>query len=683
MSRFYLTTAIDYVNSRPHLGTAYEKIAADVIARYRRLCGVPTHFVMGNDEHSQNVYQRAKERGLEPLAFCDQMEQVFREVWAKLDVSFDDFIRTTEDRHRAAVTTLVQRIADAGDLYEGDYEGWYCVSCEAFKQDKDLIDGDCPVHQTRPAWIKETNHFFRLSKYRDRLLEHYAANPGFLLPEVRRNEMLRLLERGLDDISVSRTGQSWGIPLPFDATSVVYVWFDALINYISAVGYGTNEELFNEWWPADLHIVGKDITRFHAVVWPAMLMSAGVALPRCIFGHGWVLQQGEKMSKSLGTSVDPLEAVDRLGPDPLRLYLVKEIAFGQDGDFAWERFEERYNVDLANNLGNLVSRVAAMVHKYRDGRGAPTPGAVPQLADRAADVVRRYRLTMDDHQLHVAMALAFELVDTTNEFITRSEPWRLAKDPERAAELDQALFEMVEALRIAAILLSPTMPASSAEILRRVGESRPIGELRFERDTAWSAVERTIHTGPPLWPRLDTSGPAPRRGEAAEGTEQRMTDETRPAPQTETTAAVETSAPAGTSAPDAPGAPPPVIDDAAAPDAAQAPEEPRLSFDDFMKLTLRVATVVAAEPIPKSKKLLKVTVDLGTEQRTVVAGIARAYAPDALVGRTVVVVANLEKAKLMGVESNGMILAATDPDMNPVLLTLDDPEKAPPGSRVR
>ena len=368
MNRFYLTTAIDYVNSRPHLGTAYEKVTADVIARYRRLRGHPTRFVMGNDEHSQNVFQRATELGLDPRVFCDRMEAVFREVWAKLDVSFDDFIRTTEARHRVAVTTLVERIAAAGDLYEGEYEGWYCVSCEAFKQDRDLVDGECPVHRSKPDWVKEKNHFFRLSRYRDRLLEHYAAHPTFVQPEVRRNEMLRLLERGLEDISVSRTGQRWGIPLPFDPSNVVYVWFDALTNYMAAVGYGSDEEQFATWWPADVHVVGKDITRFHAVVWPAMLMSAGIAPPRRVFGHGWVNWQGRRMSKSLGTNVDPLDAADRLGPDPLRLYLVKEIVYGQDGDFTWERFDERYNADLANNFGNLVSRVTAMAHKYRGGR---------------------------------------------------------------------------------------------------------------------------------------------------------------------------------------------------------------------------------------------------------------------------------------------------------------------------
>ena len=394
MAKFYLTTAIDYVNSQPHLGTAYEKIAADVIARYKRLCGVDTRFLMGNDEHSQNVFARAREQGVEPLAFCDRMETVFRDVWNKLDISFDDFIRTTEARHRASVTALVSRLIEAGDVYEGFYEGWYCVSCEAFKQEKDLVDGACPVHQRPPQWIREKNHFFRLSNYRQRLLDHYAEHPEALEPEIRRNEILRLLEAGLEDISMSRTGQSWGIPVPSDPDSVVYVWMDALINYASGVGYGTDDALFDTWWPADLHVIGKDITRFHCVVWPAMLMSAGVPLPRQVFGHGWVHWQGQKMSKSLGTVVDPLEAADRLGPDPLRLYLTKEIAFGQDGDFTWDRFEDRYNVDLANNFGNLVSRIVAMADRYRQGRLVAPAQPTGPLAETAASAVADYRRAM-------------------------------------------------------------------------------------------------------------------------------------------------------------------------------------------------------------------------------------------------------------------------------------------------
>jgi methionyl-tRNA synthetase len=382
MSRYYLTTAIDYVNSRPHLGTAYEKIGADVIARYRRLAGDDVRFVMGNDEHSQNVFRRAREQGLDPLAYCDRMAQEFRDVWRGLDISFDDFIRTTEPRHRDAVETFLRRSFETGDIYEGLYEGWYCVSCEEFKQERDLTDGRCPIHKRPAEWIKERNYFFRLSKYRDRLLDLYRERPSWVRPETRRNELLRVLEGGLDDISVSRAGQSWGIPLPFDPTSVVYVWYDALINYVAAVGYGRDSEALATWWPANLHVIGKDITRFHGIFWPAMLMSAGLALPDQVFGHGFVLLRGERMSKSLGTALDPLEAAARLGPDPLRLYLVKEIVYGSDGDFTWDRFEEKYNVDLANNLGNLVHRVTAMAERYRQGRLIAAPGAGGDRAGR-------------------------------------------------------------------------------------------------------------------------------------------------------------------------------------------------------------------------------------------------------------------------------------------------------------
>ena len=375
MPRFYLTTAIDYVNSPPHLGTAYEKITADVIARFKRSAGFDTHFLMGADEHSLNVRRRAEEQGFDPLDYCERMEAVFRAVWAKLDISYDEFIRTTEERHRVAVQKLLGAIRRGGDLYEGTYEGWYCVSCEAFKQDKDLEDGRCPLHKARPDWIRERNHFFRLSAYRDRLLRLYRERPGFIEPESRRNELTRVLESGLMDLSVSRPGLDWGIPVPFDDKTVVYVWFDALINYLSATGYGEDEAGWEERWPADLHIVGKDITRFHAVIWPAMLLSAGLPVPGKVFGHGFVNFMGARMSKSLGTAVDPLEAADHFGPDPLRLFLVREIQYGQDGDFSWDRFEARYDADLANSLGNLVSRITSMADRYRGGRLPPPRGA--------------------------------------------------------------------------------------------------------------------------------------------------------------------------------------------------------------------------------------------------------------------------------------------------------------------
>ncbi len=653
--RFFLTTAIDFVNNRPHLGTAYEKITADVIARYKRLAGFETRFLMGNDEHSQNVFRRAQEQGLDPLAYCDRMETVFRDVWRRLDVSFDDFIRTTDRRrHYPAVQRMAKACLDAGDIYEGVYEGWYCVGCEAFKQEKDLVDGLCPIHRTKPEWIREKNWFFRLSKYQQPLLRHYAEHPEFIEPEVRRNEILRLVESGLDDISMSRAGQSWGIPLPFDPGSVVYVWFDALVNYAAAVGYGWDEALFERWWPANVHIIGKDITRFHCVMWPAMLMSAGVPLPAQVFGHGWVFFKGERMSKSLGNIVDPLDAADRFGPDPLRLYLTKEVPYGGDGDFSWERFEEKYNADLANDLGNLVSRVAAMTERYRGGVLAVASSGPGRLAGIAAEATGRYHAAMQRYALHEGAAAAYDLVGATNLFIAETQPWALAKDADEAERLTSALYDAAEAVRIAAVLLLPIIPRSATEILRRVGEPRPAADLRLEADGTWrNHAEKRILNAGALWPRLDTKG-----------------------------ATIVTD-----SAPDAPYAPAPVAPDAPVAPAPSAPAIPgapfapdKISLDDFMKVELRVARVLEAERVPKSKKLVKLKVDVGTEQRTLVAGIAESYAPEALVGRTIVVVANLKPATLMGVESNGMVLAAS-PEGGAAILVNAEP--AAPGTRVR
>ena len=645
MSRFFLTTAIDYVNSRPHLGTAYEKVAADVIARYKRLCGFETRFLMGNDEHSQNVYRSAREQGLSPLEYTDRMEHEFTRTWRHLDVSFDDFIRTTERRHRSGVTEIVNRIHAAGDIYEGSYEGWYCEGCEAFKQEKDLVNGKCPLHPTTELqWIKEKNYFFRLSQYQRALADHFAAHPHFLEPDGRRNEILRLIEGGLEDISVSRAGQAWGIPLPFDQSSVVYVWFDALVNYASAVGLGWDPATFEKWWPADLHVIGKDITRFHTVIWPAMLMSAKLPLPKQVFGHGFMTLNGQRMSKSLGTIVDPIDAADRHGVDPLRLYLVKEISFGGDGDFSWERFDERYNVDLANNLGNLVSRIAAMADKYRGGRVSPAGGS-GRLADIAGAAVADYRASMDRLALEEGAAAVFRLVDAANEYIAATEPWALARDAGRAGDLSQVLFDVAEALRIAGILLLPIMPRSAAEILRRVGETGQ--DVRLS-DADWrNHGERLIAKGDAMWPRFDT----PQRSA-------RVDEVKNPPPPA-----------AATTAPPAPPAPSP------------AAADNKISIDDFMKVELRTAKVLAAEKVPNSRKLIKLTIDTGAEQRTLVAGIAEAYEPEALVGRTIVMVFNLKPAKLMGIESNGMVLAASPDGGKPVLVGFD--QDVPPGTRVR
>ena len=663
MARYFLTTAIDYVNNRPHLGTAYEKIAADIMARYHRLIGDDVRLVMGNDEHSQNVFKRAKEQGLDPLAYCDRMEGEFRDVWGRLDIAFDDFIRTTEPRHKAAVQAMVQRSFDTGDIYEGVYEGWYCVSCEEFKPEKSLVDGLCPVHRTKPDWIKEKNYFFKLSKYRDALLEHYAAHPAFVEPASRRNEMLSLLNSGLEDISVSRAGQAWGIPLPFDQGNVVYVWYDALINYAAAVGYGSDAGMFEHWWQqADqperhvTHLVGKDITRFHCVVWPAMLMSAGLPLPTQIFGHGWVTFKGEKMSKSLGTVVDPLEAAARLGPDPLRLYLAKEIVFGGDGDFSWDRFEEKYNADLANNLGNLVSRVTSMVQRYRQGT-LRVSNVTPDLEARADECVVAYRREMDGLHLEAALASVFQFTDATNEYIASRAPWTLAKNGDEVA-LDAVLWNATEALRIIAHLLSPVMPSSALEILRRVGagvDGAIAGSLSIAHCQFTTSGERTVQQRDALWPRLEPK-------------EKPVSD--TPTPDPNQPAIVQAVA-----APEAPAVEP------VAPVASQWPLESRISIDDFMKIDLRIAKVLTAERVPKSKKLMKMTIDVGSEQRTLVAGIAEAYEPEALVGRHVAIVANLKPATLMGIESNGMVLAASPDGGKPMLVSFDAPPA--PGTRVR
>ena len=501
---FYITTAIDYVNGQPHLGTAYEKIAADVLARYNRLIGRDVRFLMGNDEHSLKVEQAARERGLEPLEWCDRMEATFRAAWACLDVEFDDFIRTTQERHRVAVQGIVAAIKENGDIYTDTYEGWYCNGCEAFKTETELDDGKCPAHiGTDPVWLEEKNYFFRLSRYNDFLLELYESNPDFIQPEVRRNELLELLRSGLRDISISRESAGWGVKIPFDESAVVYVWFDALVNYIAGIGWPNDLEQFEKYWPADVHMIGKDITRFHAVIWPAMLKSAGLPLPKVIFGHGFVNSGSDRLSKSSGNRIAPEKLVERYSADAIRYFLMAETTFGRDVEYTEERLVTRTNSDLANGLGNLASRTLSMIVKYRDGVLPDPSSADALLESTAADSLKAYQSAMENLRLRGGIDAAMSLVARANLLVDEQAPWALAKDPERAQQLDRVLYDLAEAVRVAAVLLSPFMPRTMNALLSRLGHDADT--LPQIADATWGCLEvgMTLEKAPPLFPRFD------------------------------------------------------------------------------------------------------------------------------------------------------------------------------------
>ncbi|MEE9391118.1 MAG: methionine--tRNA ligase [Planctomycetota bacterium] len=512
---YYITTAIDYVNSRPHLGTAYEKICADAIARFRRLEGDDVLFLMGNDEHSLKVEIAAREKGLSALEHCDQMEVEFQKAWAALDVEFDDFIRTTEDRHKATVREIIGRIHAAGDIRKDKYKGWYCAGCEAFKNEGDLEEVEakggkpsqrCPEHPgSELTWLEESNYFFNLSKYNGFLLEHYENNPDFVQPVVRRNEMLELLRSGLHDISISRESANWGIPLPFDEDAVIYVWFDALINYVSATGWPENQPKYERYWPADLHLIGKDITRFHCVIWPAMLASAGLPLPKKIFGHGFVNMGKNRMSKTMGTRVDPIELSEQFGVDALRYYLMAETSFGRDLEYTAERLVVRSNAELANGLGNLVSRTISMIVKYRDGL-VPDPSAnEPSLiADAAENARKALRISMATLDLKGAIEGAMSIVDRANLLVDQEAPWALAKDESKKDRLDRVLYDLAEACRIASVLLHPFMPRKMAEIRKVLKSEIDASALRLsDADFGLLKPGTQLEKISPVFPRLE------------------------------------------------------------------------------------------------------------------------------------------------------------------------------------
>jgi methionyl-tRNA synthetase len=508
MSKFYITTAIDYVNSSPHIGTAYEKIGADTLARFKRLCGLDTFFLMGNDEHSINVQRKAILLNKEPLAYCDMMEEEFKDVWRRLLLSFDNFIRTSSRSHHLAVKEIFQRILARGDIYKGFYKGWYCTSCEAYIKDADLLEGKCPIHQVKPQWLEEQNYFFALSRYRDQILKYITQNPDFILPPIRRNEILSMLESGLEDISISRATTKWGIPIPGDTSQVVYVWFDALINYLSGVGFPENPERFQRYWPCDLHVIGKDITRFHCIVWPAMLISAGIPLPRQIYAHGFVYVKGEKMSKTKGTAVDPSDIAERYGPDVLRYFLLREIAFDKDGDFSWEKFLQRYNADLANDLGNLLHRTINMVYIYLGGyvkQGTQSEPVDEDLKGHLCSLADRIEPMMNQLEFHNALSEIWGRINYLNTYLEKTSPWSLSKMGQ-TERIKVVLYNTLESLRILAILLGPFLPSSALKIWEQLGLAEIIdfNQNRLHMAKSWGVFPEgvCVKKGRPIFPRI-------------------------------------------------------------------------------------------------------------------------------------------------------------------------------------
>ncbi len=651
MSTFYITTAIDYINGKPHLGHAYEKIGADVAARYNKLKGVDTLFVTGTDEHSLNVVKKAEEQGLNAKEFCDNMAQHFLELCRVLDITYDRFIRTTDDDHKETVQSIVKKAWERGYIYEGTYSGHYCESCEAFLDEGALIEGKCPYHPTREVkWLEEHNYFFALSKFQDKLLKHFEEHPKFIQPESRRNEILNRLKEGLNDVSISRSSMKWGVPFPMDPEHVVYVWFDALINYVTAAGYISDPDKFQRYWPANYHIIGKDITWFHSVIWPAILMAVDIPLPKAIFGHGFINLKGQRLSKSAGLIVDPFDLVDRFGVDAVRYFLMKAVPWGNDGDFSFEGLVTTYNNDLANDFGNLLSRTTAMINKYFNGV-IPQQGDVEPMDEALSalgkEVVNNYFAAMDELLYNNALSELLRLINSANKYIEDSAPWELNKDSAKRSRLGTVMYNLAEVLRITSIALTPFMPNSPRKVWEQLG--LPGNPEAQGSKLSWGNLEAgiKINRGVPLFPRLDIDEVLAEIQEAQN---------------------------------DKPAEPMPIAKEQD--EVSDQEETPLISIDDFAKVQLKVGKVIEAKQHENADKLLVLKVDIGSEVRQIVAGIAKHYKPEELVNKSIVIVSNLKPAKLRCVESQGMLLAAsTVGDSTLKLVTIDG--QIPAGSKIR
>ncbi|MEO3944354.1 methionine--tRNA ligase [Gorillibacterium sp. CAU 1737] len=674
---FYLTTPIYYPSDKLHIGHAYTTVAGDAMARYKRLRGYDVMFLTGTDEHGQKIEEKARQKDVHPQAFVDGIVAGIKALWDKLDVSYDDFIRTTEDRHKESVQAIFSKFLKQGDIYKGEYEGWYSIPDETYYTESQLVDvvrndkgevtgGKSPDSGHPVELVKEECYFFRMSKYADRLLQYYEENPEFIQPEARKNEMINnFIKPGLEDLAVSRSSFKWGIPVPGDENHVIYVWIDALSNYITALGYGSDDpQKYYKYWPADVHLVGKEIVRFHTIYWPIMLMALGLPLPKKVFGHGWLLMKDGKMSKSKGNVVDPVTLIDRYGLDALRYYLLREVPFGSDGTFTPESFVERVNYDLANDLGNLLNRTVAMIDKYFDG---VIPAYVPNATEFDADLVataeaavRKAEEALERMEFSVALTSIWTLVSRSNKYIDETKPWVLAKDESKQAELGSVMYALAESLRIVSVLLRPFLTSTPAQVWEQLGIEAEAREAltSWESLAAFGALPAGIRVkkGDPIFPRLDAELEVAAIAAAMGG-----------------------AAPAAPQAPEA-AAPAAEAKPAAAPVEDAEPGKEEIGIDDFAKVELRVAQVIAAEPVPKADKLLKLQLDLGTEQRQVVSGIAKYYKPEELVGRKVICVVNLKPVKLRGELSRGMILAASVGDQ----LTLATvPDSMPNGAIVK